>query len=147
MKKKYDNKRPCYSNNVKKHQRILNNFIKNLNKAVAEDNVWQGRFVVKQIYREFISFEDKSGSELYAYLVLIDKKTGKIKRVPPKTVNEFCYYFKLWDILNNFIVLDCDANIHQCLKENINYNNYKISIYTPTPTRWEDNFTVLISQK
>ena len=62
--------------NRKKHQRRMNRFVRAINKNIANDDLWRGRFVVKQVGTPyFYIYEDKSGAELQnVHLVITDLK-------------------------------------------------------------------------
>ena len=64
------------SKNRKRHQRAMNKLMRDLNKNIENDNLWQGRFYVKQTAAQWHEYEDKSGAELWVVLSFIDKKTG-----------------------------------------------------------------------
>ena len=59
----------------KKYQRFLNKQIKDLNKSVEVDELWKGRFFIRQIQSDWIEFDDHSGGILKACLEFRDKKT------------------------------------------------------------------------
>ena len=65
------------STNRKTHQRKLNKVIKALNKNIENDDLWMGRFFIRQYSAEFYKYEDGSGGELYVYLRFYDKKDKK----------------------------------------------------------------------
>jgi hypothetical protein len=64
------------SDNRKKHQRAINRVLRRINKSIENDELWHGRFVVRQITSRFEHFEDKSGSVLWVLIRFVDKKTG-----------------------------------------------------------------------
>ena len=103
MKKRFHS---IYSHNVKKHQRLMNRAMRKMNKDIEKDELWKGRFIVRQVWRQFETYEDKSGSVLHVWLKLIDKKTGLVKELRPDTVNHFVVWGHLWWEMNNFIVHD-----------------------------------------
>lgn len=91
----------------KKLQRQLNKIVKDVNAVVARDELWRGRFELRQMADEYKSYEDGSGGCLYVRLRAIDKKT-----------NEFCDWFmdyhgptfgsyQVSRIMNDFIVEFC----------------------------------------
>lgn len=93
-----------YCANRQKHQRRLNKYVRELNKNIEQDNLWHGRFVVRQYATQWYRFEDGSGYELYATLLFIDKKNGRIY-TDRMTANEWCMWngSKLWYTMNEFI--------------------------------------------
>ena len=63
----------------KEHQRNINRYVRALNKNIANDDLWRGRFVTRQIGSPyFIIYPDKSGAELEGvHLIITDLKTGQ----------------------------------------------------------------------
>ncbi len=95
------------SKNRKRHQRAINQMIRMINENVKNDELWQGRFYVRQIDARWHTYEDKSGAELFVVLQFIDKKTG-ISKTYCDTVNHWRYFngSHLWWAMNNFIIND-----------------------------------------
>ena len=92
------------SHNRKNHQRWFNQYCRYVNKSIENDDLWLGRFYVRQ-NRTFIEwFEDNSGGLMYAEIHMIDKKTKKV-RVGWYSGLEMDY--KFWHDFNNFIIEDC----------------------------------------
>ena len=92
------------SHNRKNHQRWFNQYCRYVNKSIEDDDLWLGRFYVRQ-NRTFIEwFEDNSGGLMYAEIHMIDKKTKKV-RVGWYSGLEMDY--KFWHDFNNFIIEDC----------------------------------------
>ena len=63
---------------MKKAQRELNKHVRAVNKAIINDNLWQGRFYITQASSSWYAYEDGSGGELIAILVCVDKKDGTL---------------------------------------------------------------------
>lgn len=96
------------ANRRKKYQRILNKKIRLLNKNISEDDLWLGRFEIRQKDADFLEFEDKSGGILYTAIRLYDKSTGYFKDYKIEFAPFFCdINWRLWEIANKFIVEDC----------------------------------------
>lgn len=95
-----------YSNNRKKYQRKMNYYMRKINKNIENDNLWRGRFVMRQDCAQWVKYEDNSGYALYVRLYCVDKKTGRKQFIPMHSVNSLCFWngHKLWEIMNNFIV-------------------------------------------
>lgn len=95
------------SKNKKRHQRAMNELMRVLNKNIENDNLWKGRFYVRQIASKWHQYEDKSGAELWVVLRFYDKKTS-ITRTVANTVNHWRYFggSYLWWEMNNFIIED-----------------------------------------
>ena len=91
--------------NRKTHQRKLNRYIKHLNQNIANDNLWKGRFYIRQKMAAFYIYEDQSGAELKVILEMHDRKTGKICETYG-TANALCRCngYPLWEKMNWFIV-------------------------------------------
>ena len=67
-----------YSGSRKAIQRTLNYYVRTVNKVLADDYLWRGRFFIKQVeYAPYKRFEDGSGGELFVTLRIYDKKTEK----------------------------------------------------------------------
>lgn len=98
------------SNNRKRHQRAMNQIVRMINQNVQNDDLWQGRFYVRQIDARWCPYEDKSGAELFVILQFTDKKTG-IAKTYGGSVNHWRYFngSQLWWAMNNFIVQDVDV--------------------------------------
>lgn len=61
----------------KKYQRAVNKIVREVNKSIKNDWLWDGRFVIRQREAYFHPFEDHSGAEFAFVLECIDTKTGK----------------------------------------------------------------------
>lgn len=71
----------------KRHQRALNKVVRTLNENLKRDELWLGRFMVRQVgFPHFAYYFDKSGAALYATLKFVDRCTGKTYRMC-QTVN------------------------------------------------------------
>lgn len=99
------------SNNRQKHQRRINYFMRKINKSIEKDELWHGRFIVRQDCAQWLPYDDNSGWELYVGLRFFDKKTGNSWLLPMKSVNSLCFLDadKIWDDMNSFIVDKCDV--------------------------------------
>ena len=92
------------SHNRKNHQRWFNQYCRYVNKTMENDDLWLGRFKVKQSATHMEWFEDGSGGLMYAELMMLDKKTG---------IHKVGWYsgldmdWKFWRDLNDFIIIDC----------------------------------------
>lgn len=97
--------------NPKKYQRVVNKIVRTLNRTIAEDALWRGRFYIKQNYRYCTPYFDKSGLDTFYVFTLYDLKTGFAKDVPVDGMNFEQPFngYKLWQALNHFIVNDCDV--------------------------------------
>lgn len=94
----------------KKHQRALNKLVRDLNKSMAEDSLWRGRFFIRQGRSSIINYEDGSGATLGVELIFCDKKTGLFWR-RCETSNVWCHLcgYHIWEDMNKFITEICDV--------------------------------------
>ncbi len=93
------------SKSRKRHQRAMNDLVRDMNANVYNDPLWKGRFYVRQVAAQWYEYEDKSGAELWVVLRFTDQKTG-ITHTVAETVNHWRYFggSHLWWEMNNFIV-------------------------------------------
>lgn len=92
------------SHNRKNHQRWFNQYCRYVNKVMIDDELWLGRFCIKQ-KRSFMEwFDDKSGGLMYVELIMWDKKTN-IVRV--EWYSGLDMEWKFWRDFNDFIINDC----------------------------------------
>lgn len=89
----------------KTYQRKFNKLVRQLNKNIAQDELWKGRFVFRQKNAFFEKFDDNSGGILHVILRGVDKKTGFYQ----DTYIDYAPYFHfnkyhLWEFANRFIV-------------------------------------------
>ncbi|HAH17790.1 MAG TPA: hypothetical protein DCL29_02070 [Eubacterium sp.] len=95
----------------KKYQKRVNKLIKEVNKSIKEDPLWNGRFVFHIMDSYFERFEDGSGGLLYVVVRGYDKKDEYHKDY----TLEYIPYLRLgakydiWQIANNFITKDTDT--------------------------------------
>lgn len=96
------------SKNKKRHQRALNKLIRDINKSIEQDDLWYGRFCIRQVYSpQWQVYDDGSGAEYFVHLKFIDKCTGRYW-IQAETVNHWRGNFgngwRLWDKMNWFII-------------------------------------------
>ena len=101
------------SMNKKRHQRDINRLIREANKSIEKDDLWHGRFCIKQVESpQWHVYEDKSGAEYFVHLKFIDKCTGRYW-IQAETVNHWRGSFgngwRIWDKMNWFIVEHCSV--------------------------------------
>lgn len=122
--------------NRKKHQRRINKYVRAMNKNIASDDLWRGRFVTRQVGSPtFYTYEDGSGAELEnVHLVIIDLKDGHEVHAWDSG-NGWCHWggghiwrfanyaitecFDVWHVTNNEFVSKCDP---RDLKNDPNYD-------------------------
>ena len=95
----------------KQYQRKFTKILRKANKLIEKDELWLGRFIVRQIGGRWENFSDGSGGILHCIVRCIDKKTRQYK--------DFCIEYAPWlntiwwkfsmDILNTFIVEDLNV--------------------------------------
>ena len=77
------------SMNRKVHQRAMNKVVRAMNRNLEQDDLWNGRFIVRQDESpQWRRYEDGSGAELWVRLRFIDRATGR-------------YYVK-WESVNHW---------------------------------------------
>lgn len=98
----------------KKYQRAVNHVVREVNKSLKDDWLWDGRFVINQREAYFHPFEDHSGAEFKFVLRMIDTKTGRYEEAV--FTNYDCYlFFYRWVnevITERFHVWSEDPNPH-----------------------------------
>lgn len=92
----------------KKTQRFINRCVRALNKNIYDDELWKGRFVIRQINRK--DFSDIS--LLQFFFEMKDKETGKTQEISLAawTSYECSHPFFMSNIaqaMNDFIIEDC----------------------------------------
>lgn len=92
------------SHNRKNHQRWFNQYCKEVNKSIENDNLWLGRFYISQAQTHMEWFSDKSGGLMYSLIVMHDRKTGITKN---KWYSALDMEWKFWWDFNDFIIEDC----------------------------------------
>ena len=92
------------STNRKVHQRKLNKLVKDINKNIQDDDLWKGRYFIRQYSAEFQKYEDNSGGELFVYLRFYDKKDMKYQTFFGDSC-AICHFggYRLWMTMNSFI--------------------------------------------
>ena len=90
---------------VKKEQRRVNKTIKDWNKSLNKDNLWQGRFQLRQVARYVARYEDGSGFEIHYDVAIADKKSGNyiVVRASQWQIERG---WRFWSQVNNFIIED-----------------------------------------
>ena len=96
----------------KRHQRAMNKLVREFNKSLTEDDLWQGRFQVYQVHSPgWYPYEDGSGADLAVCLRVVDRATGRyFERW--KTVNEWngirASGYRIWELTNWLITQHWD---------------------------------------
>ena len=97
--------------NRKTHQRAINRAVRAFNKRLEQDDLWLGRFVVRQYEDspQWRKYEDGSGAELWVKLKFIDRATGRYY-VGAHTVNAWLSFDgrRIWGLMNWLITVHWD---------------------------------------
>lgn len=88
----------------KNHQRWFNQYCRYVNDQIKKDDLWLGRFYIKQNATHMHWFEDKSGGIMYAFIEMHDKKTGITHE---KWYSGLDMDWQFWYDFNDFIIKDC----------------------------------------
>lgn len=91
---------------ARKLQRRVNTVVRKQNKALEDDNLWRGRFVVRQKQAVIQEYSDKSGWYGHFVMTVYDKKTGLYK---DEIFNDWDFLHTGWKFfwfINDFIVQD-----------------------------------------
>lgn len=92
--------------NRKKHQRRMNKYVREINKNIANDDLWRGRFVIRQKDNPgFYIYDDKSGAVMpHVHLVITDLKTGE-RYDKWDSDNGWCHFngAHIWEFANKAI--------------------------------------------
>ena len=100
-----------YTLNRKEQQRHINKLVRKMNKNIEKDELWKGRFCARQVGSpQWTIYDDKSGAELFVYLLFIDKKTKRVM-LKADTVASWSHWngWKLWETMNYFITEWCET--------------------------------------
>ena len=92
------------SHNRRNHQRWFNQYCRYINKVMVDDDLWLGRFCVKQLRSDMHWFSDGSGGMMAAEILMRDKKTGITRS---KWYTGLDMNWKFWWDFNEFIIEDC----------------------------------------
>lgn len=96
---------------LKKIQRQVNTTIKQFNQNLLEDELWKGRFIIKQIARYDKRYHDGSGYTSSYVFKFKDLKTNKVAVYPYCLIylNDKFLPYQIFEDLNNFIVTICNV--------------------------------------
>lgn len=115
---------------AKYHKRAMK-MIHRLNKTIAEDNIWRGRFIAMNKEEKWNKFSDNSGGILYILVRMYDKKTKKYRdyRWDYMIRSSFNGWHLSMDIGNDFIVKQIKAwdEDPDPWEDTIDYNKIKIN--------------------
>ena len=114
----------------KKYHSGLRHVVRDLNKNIEKDDLWNGRFVFHIMDTHFNKFEDGSGGVLHAVIRGYDKADGYYKDYRfDYAIWSILYHFDIWKIGNRFITEDANAwkNGHNPYKEKKDFNKIKVN--------------------
>lgn len=94
---------------LKKLQRAVNKYVQELNDNILNDDLWRGRFIVRQVNRYDYSYGDGSGYYFTIKLEFKDLKTGQTKIFYETIILLQAIRSKFFNLMNDFIVKDCDV--------------------------------------
>lgn len=115
--------------NRKKRQRRFVHYLRQINKNVMDDDLWRGRFEMRQVGAEWVTHSFRGitsdGREFYdPYGILIakvkinDKLTGKTEEYVVNTnITDRLEGYDLWEFMNNFI-----NSIPEAIQQSREYN-------------------------
>lgn len=94
---------------IKKYIRSANRVAKSINNSIAEDDLWRGRFIMRQKKFQFYQYDDKSGLHVDFWYEFEDLKTGqkKIYRKRHKTP-----FFRCGDIRRKFMFRSSNRQVY-----------------------------------
>lgn len=97
----------------KRKQRKVNKNIKYVNQKIKDDNLWKGRFQIKQI-RDYYTpcpkqYDGSDWGPFYVTVEFIDKKTKKKQYILLYYLNDIHFINSLFVHLNSFIVAYCNV--------------------------------------
>lgn len=114
------------------YQRKFNKLVRELNRNIANDDLWLGRFVFFQTNAAFDRFEDGSGGLMYIDLRGFDKKTGFYKDFRLDYAPWLrSAGFKVWEIANHFIAEDSgvwDEEPRICRANAVDYRDKAVDV-------------------
>ena len=130
------------SNNRKAHQRKLNRLVRKINKYIENDDLWQGRFFIRQYSAWFYQYEDGSGGTLYVWLRFYDKKDNKYQEYYGDT-SALCHFggSRLWLTMNSFITEISSTWKEDPYKAKKDYTHINSDDIVKTATPY-DNYTL-----
>lgn len=115
--------------NRKKRQRRFVHYLRQINDNIKNDDLWRGRFEMRQVDAEWISenikrfttdgreFRDIYGT-LIAKIRITDKLTGKAEEhVVNTNITDILEGYDLWEFMNDFI-----NSIPEAIQQSKEYN-------------------------
>ena len=108
----------------KREQRKINHYVRMSNKNILNDNLWRGRFIVRQIQDFWEVFDDGSGGVLTVVLEIRDLKTGLYQDF---IIDNYDRSWKLFEKVNKFISEDSGVwnNIQEVKNDKTDWTKVK----------------------
>lgn len=94
--------------NKKKLHRKVNAYVKTINKNIYNDELWKGRFIIREYHFQAISYGFNDFTEYFRF-ILIDKQTSKTKITGWYSSFQILTLNCLWLDMNDFITKDIDV--------------------------------------
>ena len=99
-----------HSSKRKVHQRAVNRVIRAINENIENDELWRGRFFVRQYESCVVRYEDGSGNQLFIQLRFYDHKTRKYWDMWISSNKAIIWGGShIWRAMNDFIVEKLDV--------------------------------------
>lgn len=94
---------------IKKYIRSANRVAKSINNSIAEDDLWRGRFVMRQKSFQYYQYSDKSGLRVLFEYEFEDIKTGQKKTYRKRRKTPF---FRCGDIRRKFMFRSSNRQVY-----------------------------------
>lgn len=91
---------------VKSHDRKMNKLARLFNQSIEKDELWRGRFVLRQVRKKCYRYNDGSGYESSYLYAIIDKKTGIYDL---DWFHNYSWKSEIWRFINDFIIKTVDV--------------------------------------
>lgn len=104
----------------KKKQKIINKYVRAINKGLAEDEAFLGRIYIRQYSGGFVEYSDGSGGYWVGALRIYDKVTNTYKTI---LTDSYSYQREIMETLNRFITEDLKVDIRRALALKVDYRD------------------------
>ena len=106
----------------KRQQKVINKYVRKVNKSLEEDDAFLGRIYIRQFSAGFIEYSDKSGGMWVGALRIYDKVTNTYKTV----LTDFHQYQnEIIMTLDRFIDDDLQIDIQRAIALKVDYRDVK----------------------
>ena len=115
-----------YKGEKRNLRRKFMRFVREMNKSIAKDEAWKGRFECAPVDIQYVPFADNSGVEMVVTLAFYDKAT-KNYAFSRECATWYCNFGRLWLAMNQFITEFINTaawrdEVKDYTKERINWN-------------------------